>query len=93
MAKPKALATYPYDEGVMKEFALVYMTQRADLNSSNVDILDPVALKYRTLYYDSTEEVLSALSDMMNTGDRVLMYKVYATRLCLDISKWRPTKL
>lgn len=83
-----SLITYPYDNGIMKEFALIYATQPSDLGVQNMNILDPIALTHHTLYFNTLEEMGVHLCTVINGKDRVLYYRVFGTRLTLDVTKW-----
>ena len=88
-----SLITYPYDNGMMKEFALIYATQPSDLVPGNMNILDPIALTHHTLYFNTLEEMGVYLCEVVNGKDRVLFYRVFSTRLSLDVTKWASVKL
>lgn len=82
----KSSDTYPYQDGIMKAFAVIYVTQK--VLGKEIDILDPIGLTLRTNYYESMAEVRMHFADMMNAGEKVRTYNVFATGLCIDTDRW-----
>lgn len=87
--KNAVMITYPYHDGVMKEFALIVTTQRGDLSVKNLNLLDPIGLETHIHYHNTLEDLKADLASVFSSGERVLNYKAFRTGLSLNILNWR----
>lgn len=83
---------YPYEEGILKSYALILISQRP-FPERGINIADPVGLQMEIFYSDRREELFDDVLVPARKTGRIFSACLYHLNGHLDARQWKPLVL
>lgn len=83
---------YPYEEGILKSYALILITQRPR-PERGINIADPVGLHLEVFYSDCREELIDEVLIPARETGILFSGRLYNLNGHLDAQQWKPLVL
>lgn len=81
-------AAYPYDEGVIKQYAVLLMYQDK-VNTRAIDQLDPAQVRAHAFYYEDMGEAFDVqAAAIRDHGSRLFYSQVFYLKMGINAAFW-----
>jgi hypothetical protein len=81
-------AAYPYDEGAIKQYAVLLMYQER-VDTRNINQLDPAAVRANAFYYEDMGEAFNVVAAAVRDhGNRLFLAEVYYLKMGINAAFW-----
>ena len=81
-------AAYPYDEGAIKQYAVLLMYQER-VDTRNINQLDPAQVRAHAFYYEEMGEAFDVVAKAVREhGSRLFYSQVFYLRMGINAAFW-----